>query len=263
MEIFLNGSNPLDQFIRDAVLLLISYLLCGEVLAHQLKQNENIKGIKIHDVIALISQFADDTTLFLSYDLITLNEVVKTLTVVEQNTGLKINYDKTSFYRIGSLRESNAMLYTSKCFNWCNDVIDVLGVQIGNDVEAIKNHDFTTVLNKSEAVLNSWMYRGLTMTGKILIINTLVGSLFVYRVSVLGNIVQSQIKKFNKLLRTFLWKGKKSKISLHTLQKAKESGGLHLVDLISKQEALKVPWVFCIQNSMFALYRDSHQPTCT
>ena len=40
------------------------YLLCGQVLSDQLKQNPNVKGIQVYDVTALLSQFADDTTLF-------------------------------------------------------------------------------------------------------------------------------------------------------------------------------------------------------
>ena len=41
------------------------YLLCGEVLAHQIKNNSTIQGIKINDLENLIAQFADDTQLFL------------------------------------------------------------------------------------------------------------------------------------------------------------------------------------------------------
>ena len=78
------------------------YLICGELLAHKIKYNEKIKGIQIGEVTMLISQFADDTTLFLEYDEISLEEVVHTLTKIEANTGLKVSYDKTILYRVGS-----------------------------------------------------------------------------------------------------------------------------------------------------------------
>ena len=77
------------------------FLLCSEVMAHKIKSNSEIQGVQVYDIMALISQFADDTTLFLKYDKITLEAVTKTLQLIETNTGLKVNYDKTSLYRIG------------------------------------------------------------------------------------------------------------------------------------------------------------------
>ena len=62
------------------------FLICGQLLFHQIQK---------YDIIALISQFADDTNFFLSFDQITLNEVIETLKVMETNIGLKVNYDKT------------------------------------------------------------------------------------------------------------------------------------------------------------------------
>ena len=76
---------------------------CSEIMAHKIRENTSIKGINVYDVIFLLSQFADDTTLYLSYDAITLNAAIATLTLIEENMGLKVNYDKTSLYRIGSL----------------------------------------------------------------------------------------------------------------------------------------------------------------
>ena len=94
-------------------------------MAHKLRENHDIQGIQIYDIIALLSQFADDTTIFLSFDSITLNAVIQTLTLIEENTGLKINYYKTSLHRIGSVARSNAKLYTIKNFKWSNDDIEV------------------------------------------------------------------------------------------------------------------------------------------
>ena len=43
-------------------LLRIYFLLCAEVLSLMLKQNKDIKGVKIGDVEHILPQFADDTT---------------------------------------------------------------------------------------------------------------------------------------------------------------------------------------------------------
>ena len=41
----------------------------------------------------------------------------------------------------------------------------------------------------------------------------------------------------------FLWDGKKAKISLRTLQSNKKSGGANLVDIRSRETALKLTWI--------------------
>ena len=40
------------------------FLMCAELLASMIRQNENIHGINILDEEILLSQFADDTTFF-------------------------------------------------------------------------------------------------------------------------------------------------------------------------------------------------------
>ena len=91
------------------------FLICAEVMAELLRNNQKIKGINIGNCINLLSQFADDANLFLRYKVETLNAVSDTLHTVKLNTGLKVNYDKTSIYRIGSLANTNACIYTIKC----------------------------------------------------------------------------------------------------------------------------------------------------
>ena len=94
-----------------------------------------------------------------------------------------------------------------------------------------------------ECILQIWQKRGLSLLGKILIVNSLVGSLFTYRLSVLPKIPSSYIDRFNKLVKDFIWNGRKAKIALRTLQGEKENGGLGLVNLRTKDIALKLQWI--------------------
>ena len=102
-------------------------------MAHLLKPNDKVCSLIINELRTLLSQFADDTNLFLRFERETLEEVVKVLDIVQDNIGLKVNYDKTSLYRIGSLANSNAELYTTKIFKWEASTIDVLGVTVTHD----------------------------------------------------------------------------------------------------------------------------------
>ena len=123
-------------------------------MADKTKENPDMKGIQIYDLIALISQLADDTNLFLKFEPVTLNGVIKMLSTIEQHVGLKVNYDKTKLYRIGSLANSDAKIYTIKEFTWTNNPVDVLGVQISNDIENIMEVNYQHVITKVDTVIN-------------------------------------------------------------------------------------------------------------
>ena len=156
-------------------------------------------------------------------------------------TGLQINYDKTTIYRIGSLKTSNAKFYTKNNVKWSSTAIEVLGVKVTHD--NILEDNYTVLLNKSVNVLNNWANRGLSLIGKITVINTLVASLFVYKMTVLEIIPEKVVRTFESIIAQFIWSGKKAKIALKILQSAKSIGGLELVDLRKKDISLKCSWV--------------------
>lgn len=68
------------------------------------------------------------------------------------------------------------------------------------------------------------------------------------KATVLATIPQEQIDKFYKIIKDFLWKGGRAKLTLEKLQNCKEYGGLTLIDLKAKDTALKCQWVADIKN---------------
>ena len=124
---------------------------------------------------------------------------------------------------------------------WSNMVIDVLGVKISH--EDTLEINYTPLLEKSKNVLNNWTNRGLSLMGKVIVINSLVASLFIYKMTVLEKIPEKIVQSFESIISQFIWAGKRAKIALRTLQSAKEIGGLELVDLRKKDIALKCSWV--------------------
>ena len=151
---------------------------------------------------SLISQFADDTALYLSYDKLTLENVTSTLQCIEANTGFMVSYEKTLIYRIGSLANSCAMLYTSKEYQWTNKVFTLLGVQVDNS----ENSDLNVMptLEKMKGILQNWYYRTLTLTGRILVVNTLCEWLFVYRLSVIRDVLPEAVTLINQEIQRFI-----------------------------------------------------------
>ena len=136
--------------------------------------------------------------------------------------------------------------YSANAVAWTNDPIQVLGVTVA--VEDTTKVNFTPILDKSRAILNTWKCRGLSLQGKIQVINTLIASLVVYKMSVLLSLEKGLIDKFESIFNDFLWNGRKAKIPLRTLQLNKKSGGLQLVNLKNKDMALKITWIRTLLN---------------
>ena len=99
------------------------------------------------------------------------------------------------------------------------------------------------MLVKIVSILKKWQKRGLSLIGKILIINALIASLFVHKMQVLPFLPETYIVKIEKEFENFIWNGKKPKIPIKTLQVLKQEGGLKLVNLRNKDKAIKVSWV--------------------
>ena len=222
----------------------------GEILNHLVKLHPGIKGIP-HDLLDnVLSQFADDTAAYLNFDPLTIENFTDTLGIVEDNMGLKVSYEKTTLYRVGSLRNSDARVYTKKEMEWSSGTIHTLGVDFNCDGSP-HSSNFDNILTKMDSVCEAWQHRRLSLPGKTLIINSLMGSLFVYKMSVMIELTNNQLNIVNKKIRQFLWGGHKSKIALETLCKKKVQGGLRLVDIAAKQKALQISWIFKTQQDQF------------
>ena len=94
------------------------------------------------------------------------------------------------------------------------------------------------------------------LLGKILLVNTLMGSLYTYKLSVLPPVSKEQCKQFYKIVKDFLWNGKKPKIPTRILCLDKNKGGQKLVNLENRQKSLYIQWIplLCRDDSFDYVY---------
>ena len=218
----------------------VYFLVIAEILAIALRANEEIDGITIADIKNLLNQFADDMDVFTLCNEKSINNILEELNKFKRQSGFTVSYDKTTLYRIGSLRFSNAQLYGISEVVWTNEDINVLGVTIAHQDIVEKNYQ--CLVEKAKKVLNSWQNRGLSLIGKINVVNTLVASLFVYKMMVLPTIPKNIIRNIENVVREFIWNGKKAKVAYNILQNPKKEGGLNLVNISKREKALKATW---------------------
>ena len=180
--------------------------------------------------------------MYLSFDQEMVTNVFSTLADIEASTGLKVSYEKTTMYRVGFIAHSDAKLYTPCRVMWSNDYINTLGINISNDID-IRNAIFKDTIAKVQTISNMWYYRSMSLLGKVTVVNSLMASLFVYKMQISTEIQECDIKEFEQIVVNFIWNGKKPKIDLRTLQCNREDGGLGLVNIRTKHQALLCTWI--------------------
>ena len=194
-------------------------------------------------VVQLLSQFADDLDLYMEFNQQSWQAVMNTLTSFEQISGMKVNYDKTTVYRLGSIRNTDAKFYSEKKVKWTNEPVNILGCWVTHDKEENMRLNLDPIFQKAENILNLWYHRNLSLFGKILVINSLVTSLFTYRLVVVEEIPERYQKQYRKLVTKFLWTGGTPKIEWRILVGQRSEGGAGLICLKRKEKALKMSFI--------------------
>ena len=119
-------------------------------------------------------------------------------------------------------------------------------VNITADPEELIDVNITPLMEKAKNVLAIWSVQGLSLFGKIQIINSLVASIFVYRLAVLTQLSDKALKQIQDIFSNFIWDSKRPKIAYKILETAKKLGGAGLANMKCKDTSLKLQWAYKI-----------------
>ena len=244
--------------------LTIYFLLCVEILAILIKNNKNIKGIKVGNKEFVISQYADDTSLILDGSETSLKFSFLTLKFYAKISGLGVNVDKTSVIWIGSMRNSNTLLCTDYNLNWVKDKFSLLGVTLSTNMQEIVSMNFEENLPILKAIFNSWSKRILTPLGKLVVIKSLVIPKLNHLFIGLPNPSEDFIKTLQNMCFNFLWSNGPDKIKRAVAMQGYENGFLRMINVSQFINALKISWIrrsiienkdcFIIHNTMYPFH---------
>ena len=181
------------------------FILCAEILGKMLRTNENVKGININRKELLLSQYADDTQIFLDGSEQSLREALSILDRFYAISGLKINVEKTKAIWIGALSNSEIRICRNNNLDWTNGHFKILGVTFTTEVFDIWDVNVPTIINKVESLLKQRSKRRLTLFGRITVIKSLALSKFIHLFLALPNPPGELIKRLDTLFFKFLW----------------------------------------------------------
>ena len=219
------------------------FLLCAQILYLMILYYNNIKGIHINNCSYKISQFANDTTIFLDGSKDSLLAALNTLEIYGCLSGLVVNTDKTKLVWLGKKKHSKDIIDTPGKLLWGTTEFDLLGIQFAVDLENIPNLNYGSVLSKINKTLNQWRRRKLTPMGKITVIKTFIISSLNHIFTSIPSPNKKFITNLNSLMYSFIWDNKPDKVNRKQITNTYLFGALKMLDLELLIKSPKITWI--------------------
>lgn len=210
------------------------FLLVAQLLSDHIKSSE-INGINICGRELIISQLADDTTLFLR-DENQVSGAINTIEKFSMASGLRLNINKCEIMSIKDCLKS------SICNIPVKSELVHLGITITKDQQKRTLLNFNPIIQRTRKKLNQWLLRDLSLRGRTLLSKTEGLSRLTYPALSLY-VDKKHITEIDKLLFNFLWKNRTHHVKKSVLTNDYEKGGLNFIDFCTLNNTFKVNWL--------------------
>ena len=253
---FLSDPFKVTRGIRQGdPLSCVLFDLAIEPLAWVIRKDPNLKGLEIPGLNEPLKAkfFADDTSLFLNssdsfeYVQMILEDWCKV-------SGAKFNIEKTEVIPIGSKTHRERITRTRK-MNQQNSTHLNERIKIAEDGNAIRflgawigNHTniatpWEPIIDKIHKQLERWGTSHPTMRGRKIIIQTIIGGLTQFLTMAQG-MPENVETALVKITRNFMWSNDSSpRLGMDILHRPVKDGGLNLLDIKSRNEAIEIMWL--------------------
>ena len=206
------------------------------MLAENIRKDPKIKGIQIDGTTYKMSQFADDTNLFLKDDL-SIYALEEKLTQFKLANGAEINRGKCHGLWLGANQHRQDKPLD---FNWSSTQIKILGLYFGDQSSVDKN--FEIISSKFIKTLKWWTYRNLSLKGKKIVVNQLAASKLVYASHIFACPWHITTNMEEAVLEFFSNK-KMSGLDRNILYLPVDAGGMAVIDINRKMQATRLQWI--------------------
>ena len=135
----------------------------------RIRNNENIKGIKIDNTEFKFSQYADDASAFLDGSKTSLEQTLEELEKFAEISGLKTNFDKTQVVWIGAKKYSIDSIKTRWKLSWGANNFKLLGITFDVDLNKIIKDNYYNKIKQIKNSLKVWNRRFSHLLEKLLL----------------------------------------------------------------------------------------------
>ena len=138
-----------------------------ELLAISVRNDKQIRGIKVDGNEVKLVIFADDMTSFVQ-DTRSHLILFNTINLFSSYSGLCINHDKTEILLLGNMEIKASELGVKEI----RKVVKILGVHFTHNQSLFYKMNFETIEKSLRESLKGWSWRSLTLLGRIQVIKS-------------------------------------------------------------------------------------------
>ena len=235
---FMSDYFDVKRGIRQGCpLSALLYVISSEPVRNLIVNHPSVKGFEVMGSKALFFQHADDSTAFVR-DIKSVDIIFECFKEYNRASGSKVNIEKSEVLPLGPAIHNPPINLDVEVIT---GPVKILGLYIGDPVECEKEN-WNCRVDKCLKLLNMWKMRGLTLKGKVLVVNSLIISSMVYTLNLshLPIWVKSRLKE---AVVDFIWSGNRPRIKYDVLITSVKSGGLGLLDIERMKCALRCKYI--------------------
>lgn len=210
------------------------FIIVAELLSILIKNN-GIEGLSVLDRQIIISQFADDTTLFLKNEQ-QIPLALHLVNMFSKASGLYLNLKKCEMLTLHEFPLQSLFNIQIK------EEVKYLGIVISREKVTMENKNVWNNIEKCKLILNRWLQRDLTIFGRVLLSKMDSLSRLIYPAFSMP-ISTKMIKAINKMNFKFIWRNKCQYIRKDDMIKKYEDGGVNAIDFDVMNGVLKLKWL--------------------
>ena len=225
------------------------FLICAEILSVMLKQETKVKGYQVDGVEVLVSQYADDTSIFLDGSEESFSYCIHIILEYAKYSGLNMNFEKTKVVWFGCTTIPNTRYLRDINLEWNPPNFTILGVLFTHDLKDITDININKQLPVIDQLINNWTNRFLTPVGRITVVKSLIIPKIIHILTSLPDMSPEMLKHIEKMVFRFIWRNGPEKIKREIICQSKYNGGLGMLDIKAFSKSLKISWLRRLYNS--------------
>lgn len=157
---------PLSRLTRQGCPLSPGLFVTAIVpLAEIIRQDLEIKGLRVGQMVHKINLMADNIILYLTNPYDSLAKLKTILHTFSSVSGCKVNYNKSEILPLSNFHYEEPQQGTQ--FVWSSDGINYLGIRVDNNLENLYKLNYIPLVNRIIEYLQKWVHLLITMIGRI------------------------------------------------------------------------------------------------